>query len=138
MKIFITLTKHNTHQQREEGNPLLVVNDLVSMLSHLTIVSNVFTSSWIYPLMFIGMVYNTFLPGRCGVRIFSPNSEVHVKHEYSWYLVILFRFRYDKCMTHLPNETYENILLACRKYFRALYSNVNVRFSNKYILVCRR
>ena len=31
MEIFITLTKYNTCQRREEGNPLLVVNYLVSI-----------------------------------------------------------------------------------------------------------
>ena len=32
MEILITLTKCNTCQRREEGNPLLVVNYLVSIL----------------------------------------------------------------------------------------------------------
>ena len=33
MEIFITLTKYNTGQQREEGKPLLVVYYLVSILT---------------------------------------------------------------------------------------------------------
>ena len=31
-EVFITLTKHNTHQQREDGKPLLVMYCLISIL----------------------------------------------------------------------------------------------------------
>ena len=58
MKIFITLTKYNTCQQREEGNPLLVVDYLVRILPSLTTVSNVFMRIGTYPLMLILTVYN--------------------------------------------------------------------------------
>ena len=55
MEIFITLTKYKTCQRCEEGNPLLVVNYLVSILSS---VSNIFMRIGAYPLMFIGSIYN--------------------------------------------------------------------------------
>ena len=32
MKFFITLTKYNTHQRREEGNLLLVMNNFISII----------------------------------------------------------------------------------------------------------
>ena len=61
MEIFITLTKYNTHQQREEVNPLLIVYYLISIFTLLTIVSNVsMRRNGTYPLMFIGTVYKTF------------------------------------------------------------------------------
>ena len=57
IEIFITLTKYNTRQWHEEGNPLLVVNYLV-YFHLLTIVPNVFMSNGTYSLMFMGRVYN--------------------------------------------------------------------------------
>ena len=58
MKSFITLTKYNTCQQREEGNPQFVVNYLVSILPSLTMVSSVFMRIETYPLILILTVYN--------------------------------------------------------------------------------
>ena len=58
MEIFIALTKYNTHQQHEEGKPLLVQYYFVSILPPLTIMPNVFMRIRTYPLIFIGMVYN--------------------------------------------------------------------------------
>ena len=58
MKIFITLTKYNTHQQCEEGNPMLMGKYLASLLPHLTTVSNIFMRNGTYLLMFIGTIYN--------------------------------------------------------------------------------
>ena len=60
MEIFITLTKYNTRQQREEGQPMLVVN-YWSAPSPLTIVSNVFMRNGTHPLMFPGKVCNTYI-----------------------------------------------------------------------------
>ena len=48
MEIFIIFTKYNTRQRREEGKPLLVVYNLVSILTPLTIVSNVFMRNETY------------------------------------------------------------------------------------------
>ena len=59
MKIFITLTKLNTPQRRDEGKPLLAVNYLISIPTLLTIVSNVFIRNGTYQSMFIGTLYNT-------------------------------------------------------------------------------
>ena len=58
MEIFITLTKYNIHQQREEGKPLLAVYNWVSILSPLSILSNVFMGIETYLLMLISTVYN--------------------------------------------------------------------------------
>ena len=52
MEIFLILRKYNTCQRREQGKPLLVVYQHITLL---TVVSNVFMT---YPLMFIGKVYN--------------------------------------------------------------------------------
>ena len=49
MEIFIALTKYNTHQQREEDKPLLVVYDLISKLTPLTIVSSDIHEEWDIP-----------------------------------------------------------------------------------------
>ena len=57
MEIFITLTKYNTCQQREEGNPLLMVTTRY-IFTHFTIASNVFMRIGTYTFMFIGMLYN--------------------------------------------------------------------------------
>ena len=57
MEIFITLTKYNTHQHHEEGKPLLVVYNLISILTPLSIVSNIFMRNGIYSLMLISKVY---------------------------------------------------------------------------------
>ena len=59
IEIFITLKKYNTRQQDEEGKPLLIVYNLISILTPYTIVSNVFMRNGTYTLMFIGTVYNT-------------------------------------------------------------------------------
>ena len=53
MEIFITSSKYNTLQLREDGKPLLV-----SQLPTLTIVSNVFMRNGTYPFLFAGRVYN--------------------------------------------------------------------------------
>ena len=54
MDTFITLTKYNTCEQHEEGKQLLVVYYLISVLTVLTIVSNIFMRNGTYPLIFIG------------------------------------------------------------------------------------
>ena len=59
MEIFISLTKYNTRQRSEEGKQLQVVYYLISILTHLIIVSNVFMKNGSYPLLFIGRVYNS-------------------------------------------------------------------------------
>ena len=41
MEIFITLTKYNIHQQREEGKPLLAVYYLISNPPPFTIVTDI-------------------------------------------------------------------------------------------------
>ena len=61
METFIKLTKYNTRQWHEEGNPPLVMNYLVSLLLPLIIVSNIFMRLETYHIMFIGMVYNNLL-----------------------------------------------------------------------------
>ena len=48
MEIFITLTKYNTCQWCEEGKPLLVVYYLISMLTSLTMMSNIL--DWNIPI----------------------------------------------------------------------------------------
>ena len=48
IEIFKTWTKYNTCQQYEEGNPLLVVSFLISILTPLTIVFNVFMRDGTY------------------------------------------------------------------------------------------
>ena len=58
MEISITLTKYKTRQRCEESKPLLVVCYLISTLTLLTIGSNIFMRNGIYPLMFIGTIYN--------------------------------------------------------------------------------
>ena len=57
MEIFITLTKYNNRQWREKGKPLLVAYYLISILTPLTTVFNVFMRNGTYPLMIIGTIY---------------------------------------------------------------------------------
>ena len=60
--IFLTLTKSNTSRRREEGKPLLMVFDLMSILTLLIVVTNVFVSNGTYPLIFTSTVYNIISP----------------------------------------------------------------------------
>ena len=67
MKIFITLTKYNTFQRREEGKRLLVVYYLINIFRPpLIIVSNVFMKNGPNLSMFIVTVYNTFVVSKLG------------------------------------------------------------------------
>ena len=67
MEIFLTLTKYNTCLRYEEGKSLFVVYNIICILTPpLTIVSTEFMRNGTYPLMLIGMVYNTLFIGAQG------------------------------------------------------------------------
>ena len=79
MDIFITLTKYNTRQGREEGKPLLVVYYLISMLNtNLTIESNVYMRFGTYPLLFIGTIYNQYEWKKCFKQKIAYIWAIHV------------------------------------------------------------
>ena len=60
MEMFIRLTKYDICQRREEGKPLLVVYYLMTILTPLTIASNVFMRNGTYSLVYVVTAYNTY------------------------------------------------------------------------------